>query len=163
MTTALQAHVSAAGIKKINHWISKYPEDQKQSAVMSALMVLQEEHGYLTDEAMTALAEYLDMAPIAVFEIANFYTMYERAPVGRHVINVCTNISCQLKDSAKIVSHIEKKLKIKVGDTTADQRFTLRCVECLGACVNAPMMQINKEYHEHLTPSVVDDVLEQYK
>lgn len=163
MTTALQAHVSAAGIKKINHWIGKYPADQKQSAVMSALMVLQEEHGYLTDEAMTALAHYLEMAPIAVFEIANFYTMYERAPVGRHVINVCTNISCQLKDSAKIVSHIEKKLKIKVGDTTADQRFTLRCVECLGACVNAPMMQINKEYHEHLTPSGVDEVLEQYK
>ena len=163
MTTALQAHVSAAGIKKINHWISKYPSDQKQSAVMSALMVLQEEHGYLTDDAMTALAQYLDMAPVAVFEVANFYSMFERAPTGRHVINVCTNISCQLKDSAKIVSHIEKKLKIKVGGTTADQRFTLRCVECLGACVNAPMMQVDKEYHENLTPTVVDDVLEQYK
>lgn len=163
MTTALQAHVSAAGIKKINHWIGKYPADQKQSAVMSALMVLQEEHGYLTSEAMTALAEYLDMAPVSVFEIANFYSMYECAPIGRHLINVCTNISCQLKDSAKIVSHIEKKLKIKVGETTADQRFTLRCVECLGACVNAPMMQIDKEYHEHLTPSVVDEVLDQYK
>lgn len=163
MTTALQAHVSAAGIKKIKHWISKYPSDQKQSAVMSALMVLQEEQGYLTDEAMTALAEYLEMAPIAVFEVANFYTMYERAPVGRHVINVCTNISCQLKDSAKIVSYLEKKLKIKVGETTADQRFTLRCVECLGACVNAPMMQVDKEYHEHLTPAVVDEVLKQYE
>jgi len=162
-TTALQAHVSSTGLKAINHWIDKYPAEQKQSAVMSALMVLQEEHGYLTDEAMTALAAYLDMAPIAVFEIANFYTMYERAPVGRHVINVCTNISCQLRDSAQIVKHLEKKLKIKAGETTADQRFTLRCVECLGACVNAPMMQIGKEYHEHLTPSVVDDVLEQYK
>lgn len=162
-TTALQAHVSSTGLKTIDHWIDKYPAEQKQSAVMSALMVLQEEHGYLTDEAMTALAAYLEMAPIAVFEIANFYTMYERAPVGRHVINVCTNISCQLKDSAQIVKHLEKKLKVKAGETTADKRFTLRCVECLGACVNAPMMQIDKEYHEHLTPSVVDDVLEQYK
>lgn len=162
-TTALQAHVSSTGLKKINHWIDKYPAEQKQSAVMSALMVLQEEHGYLTDEAMTALASYLDMAPIAVFEIANFYTMYERAPVGRHVISVCTNISCQLRDSAQIVKHLEKKLKVKVGETTADKRFTLRCVECLGACVNAPMMQIDKEYHEHLTPAVVDDVLDQYK
>lgn len=163
MSAALQAHVSSAGLKEIDHWIAKYPADQKQSAVMAGLTVIQEEHGYLTDEAMTALAEYLDMAPIAVFEVASFYTMYERAPVGRHVISVCTNISCQLRDSAKIVKHLEKKLKVKVGETSSDQRFTLRCVECLGACVNAPMMQIDKEYHENLTPSVVDDVLEQYK
>ena len=163
MSAALQAHVSSAGLKEIDHWIGKYPADQKQSAVMTALRVIQEEHGYLTDEAMTALAGYLDMAPIAVFEIANFYTMYERAPVGRHIISVCTNISCQLRDSAKILKHLEKKLKVKVGETTSDQKFTLRCVECLGACVNAPMMQIDKEYHENLTPSVVDDVLEQYK
>lgn len=162
-TTALQAHVSTAGLKRIDHWIGKYPEDQKQSAVMSALMVIQEEQGYLTDAAMTALAHYLDMAPVAVFEVANFYTMYERAPVGRHVISVCTNISCQLNDSERIVKHLEKKLKVKAGETTADQRFTLRCVECLGACVNAPMMQINKEYHERLTPAIVDDILEQYK
>jgi NADH-quinone oxidoreductase subunit E len=162
-TTALQAHVSSAGLKKIDHWIGKYPVDQKQSAVMSSLMVLQEEHGYLTDEAMTALAHYLEMAPIAVFEVANFYTMYERAPVGRHVISVCTNISCQLSGSEQIVKHLEKKLKIKAGETTSDKRFTLRCVECLGACVNAPMMQIDKAYHEQLTPSVVDEVLEQYK
>lgn len=162
-TTALQMHVSAAGLEKINHWIAKYPEDQKQSAVMSALMVIQEEHGYLSDEAMTDLAHYLGMPPISVFEVASFYSMYERAPVGRHVINVCTNISCQLRGSAQIMKHLEKKLKIKAGDTSADNRFTLRSVECLGACVNAPMMQIDKTYHEHLTPSVVDEVLEQYK
>lgn len=162
-TTALQTHVSATGLKKIEHWIAKYPADQKASAVMSALMVLQEEHGYLKENAMIALAQHLEMPAIAVFEVANFYSMYEHEPVGRHIINVCTNISCQLRDSAQIVKHLEKKLKIKVGETTADQRFTLRCVECLGACVNAPMMQIDKEYHEHLTPAVVDDVLEQYK
>lgn len=162
-TTALQMHVSAAGLEKINHWIAKYPADQKQSAVMSALMVIQEEQGYLSDEAMTDLAHYLDMPPISVFEVANFYSMYERAPVGKHVINVCTNISCQLRGSAQIMKHLEKKLKIKAGGTSADNRFTLRSVECLGACVNAPMMQIDKTYHEHLTPSVVDEVLEQYK
>lgn len=162
-TIALQAHVSSAGLAKIDHWIAKYPVEQKQSAVMGALMVIQEEHGYLNDDAMTALAEYLNMAPIAVFEVANFYTMYERAPVGQHMINVCTNISCQLRDSAQIVTHLEKKLNIKLGETTADQRFTLRAVECLGACVNAPMMQIDKTYHENLTPSVVDDILEHYK
>ncbi len=163
LVTALQAHVSATGLEKINHWIAKYPADQKQSAVMGALMAIQEEQGYLTDEAMIALAHYLNMAPIAVFEVANFYTMYERAPVGKHVISVCTNISCQLSGSAQIMKHLEKKLKIKAGETTTDKRFTLRSVECLGACVNAPMMQIGKTYHEHLTPSGVDEILEEHK
>ena len=163
VTTALQSFVSDAGLEKINHWIAKYPADQKQSAVMSALMVIQEEQGYLSKEAMTALAHYLNMAPIAVFEVANFYTMYERAPVGQHVISVCTNISCQLRGSAQIMKHLEKKLKIKVGETTSDKRFTLRSVECLGACVHAPMMQIGKIYHEHLTASVVDEILEEHK
>ena len=161
--TTLQSHVSAAGLKKINHWIAKYPAEQKQSAVMSALMVIQEEHGYLTEEAMQALAVYLDMAPIAVFEVANFYSMYEREPVGNHIISVCTNISCQLRGSTQIMKHLEKKLKIKAGETTTDKQFTLRSVECLGACVNAPMMQIGKTYHEHLTPSVVDEILEKHK
>ncbi len=162
-THTLCSYVSSEGLKQIEHWVAKYPADQKQSAVMSALMVIQEEQGHLTDEAMIALADYLEMAPIAVFEVANFYTMYERAPIGRHLIGVCTNISCQLRDSAKIVKHLEKTLKIKVGETTADDRFTLRTVECLGACVNAPMMQIDKNYHEHLTPSAVNDILKEYE
>lgn len=162
-THVLQAHVSSAGIAEIDHWISKYPSDQKQSAVMSALRIIQEEKGYLTSEAMTDLAEYLEMPPIAVFEVASFYTMYERKPVGRHVINVCTNISCQLRDSASIVKHLEKKLKITLGETTPDNRFTIRSVECLGACVNAPMMQIDKDYHECLTPSTVDKILKDYE
>ncbi|MCR9192472.1 MAG: NADH-quinone oxidoreductase subunit NuoE [Gammaproteobacteria bacterium] len=162
-TQMLHTYVSAKGLAKIDDWIAKYPADQKQSAVMGALTVIQEENSYLTDEAMTALAAYLDMAPIAVFEVASFYSMYERAPVGRHVIGVCTNISCKLRDSAKIMSHLEKKLKINCGETTADERFTLRSVECLGACVNAPMMQIDKEYHEHLTQTGVDKILKKYK
>jgi NADH-quinone oxidoreductase subunit E len=161
-TNTLQAHVSSAGLKEIEHWLAKYPADQKQSAVMSTLRIIQEEQGYLTTEAMTAVADYLGMAPIAVFEVANFYTMYERAPVGKHVISVCTNISCQLRDSGTILKHLENKLNIKCGETTQDKQFTLRSVECLGACVNAPMMQIDKAYHECLTPSLVDNILNDY-
>ncbi len=155
--------VSAAGIKQIDHWIAKYPVDEKQSAVMSALMVVQEENGFLTSEAMDAVAEYLAMPAIAVYEVATFYGMYERKPIGRHLVNVCTNISCQLRDSAVIVSHLEKKLGIKLGGTTEDGCFTLRAVECLGACVNAPMMQVDKNYHENLTTDTIDAVLEQYR
>lgn len=95
-------------MRDIDHWISKYPKDQKQSAVMSALRIVQEEHGHLTTELMNAVAEYLDMPPIAVYEVASFYTMYEHKPVGRHLINVCTNISCMLRDSAGVVEHLEK-------------------------------------------------------
>lgn len=146
----------------INHWIAKYPVEERQSAVMSTLRIVQEEHGYLTTELMDAVAEYLDMAPIAVYEVASFYTMYEHKPIGRHLINVCTNISCQLRDSAQVVNHLEKKLGIRLGETTDDGRFTLRSVECLGACVNAPMMQVDKEYHENLTPESIDAALEQY-
>ncbi len=158
----LQAYVSAAGLEEIELWVAKYPADQKQSAVMSTLRIIQEEQGYLTAEAMIAAADYLDMMPITVFEIANFYTMYEREPVGQHVISVCTNISCQLRDSATIVKHLENKLDIKCGETTKDKRFTLRTVECLGACVNAPMMQIDKTFHECLTPALVDNILNHY-
>lgn len=150
-------------MRDIDHWISKYPKDQKQSAVMSALRIVQEEHGHLTTELMNAVAEYLDMPPIAVYEVASFYTMYEHKPVGRHLINVCTNISCKLRDSAGVVEHLEKKLGVNLGGTTEDGRFTLRSVECLGACVNAPMMQVDKDYHENLTAESIDKVLEQYQ
>ncbi|MCW8398904.1 NADH-quinone oxidoreductase subunit NuoE [Legionella sp. PATHC038] len=155
--------VSAQRIKDIDHWVAKYPQDQKQSAVMSALRIVQEEHGHLSTELMDAVADYLDMPPIAVYEVASFYTMYELKQVGRHSINVCTNISCMLRDSAAVVEHLEKKLGIKLGQTTDDGRFTLRSVECLGACVNAPMMQVDKDYHENLTPESIDKVLEQYQ
>lgn len=160
----LQHFVSAERLQEINDWIAKYPADQKQSAVMSALRIVQEEHGYLTQELMDAVADYLEMPVIAVYEVASFYTMYERQPVGRHLISVCTNISCKLKDSDKVVAHLEKKLDIKLGETTYDGRFTLRSVECLGACVHAPMMQVDKNYHEHLTSAEsIDQVLEQYQ
>jgi NADH-quinone oxidoreductase subunit E len=163
-TSAKKIHqlVSAERLQDIDHWIAKYPADQRQSAVMSALRIVQEEHGYLTTELMDAVAAYLDMAPIAVYEVASFYTMYEHQAIGKHLVNVCTNISCMLRDSAGVVDHLQHKLGIKLGETTDDGRFTLRAVECLGACVNAPMMQVDKDYHENLTPESIDKVLEQY-
>lgn len=155
--------VSTQRIKEIDTWIAKYPGDQKQSAVMSTLRIVQEEHGYLTTELMNAIANYLEMPAIAVYEVASFYTMYEHEQCGKHLINVCTNISCMLRNSAAVVTHLENKLNIKLGQTTEDGRFTLRAVECLGACVNAPMMQVDKDYHENLTPESIDKVLEQYQ
>ncbi len=156
-------YVSAEGFAEIERWVAKYPPEKKQSAVMRALMVVQEEQGYLTDAAMDAVAQYLEMPPIAVYQVASFYTMYEKKPVGRHCVNVCTNISCKLKQSDKIVQALQDKMGIELGQTTPDGRFTLRSVECLGACVNAPMMQIDKNYHEHLTPEVLDEILAQYE
>lgn len=155
--------ISSSGIAEVNEWIAKYPPEQKQSAVMRALMVAQEEKGYLTTELMDAIADYLDMPAIAVYEVATFYSMYEHKPIGRHLINVCTNISCQLRGSAEVVGYLENKLDVKLGGTTKDKRFTLRSVECLGACVNAPMMQVDKNYHENLTNQSIDNVLEQYE
>ena len=162
VTKLLRQFVSADGLKQIDAWIAKYPPEQKQSAVMSGLMIIQQEKGYLTSEAIEALAEYLKMPAIAAFEVVSFYSMYECEPHGRHLINVCTNISCKLRGSDDIVRKLEKKLDVSVGETTADGRFTLRSVECLGACTHAPMMQINKNYHENLTPDTLDTVLEEY-
>jgi NADH-quinone oxidoreductase subunit E len=109
---------------------------------------------------MDRVAAYLDMPPIAVYEVATFYSMYELKPVGRHKICICTNVSCMINDSDRIVAHLEKKLGVKLGGTTPDGRFTLKEVECLGACGGAPMMQIGKQYYENLTPEIVDSILE---
>ncbi len=162
-TKLLPQLLSAARLDQIDHWIAKYPAEEKNSAVIAALMIVQEEKGYLIPEYMDAVADYLDMPPIAVYEAASFYTMYEHEPTGRHLINVCTNISCKLCGSAEVVHYLQKKLGIKLGETTEDGRYTLRSVECLGACVNAPMMQVDKDYHENLTTESIDKVLEQYK
>ncbi len=154
---------SHEAVKSIDDWIAKYPPDQKQSAVMSALMIVQEENSYLTTAMMDAVAEYLEMPAIAVYEVASFYTMYEKKPIGRHAISVCTNISCKLRDADKVVDYLQQKLGIQLGETTDDGRFTLREVECLGACVYAPMMQIDKTYHENLTDAKIDSILEEYQ
>lgn len=147
---------------EIDRWKTRYPADQKRSAVMEALRIVQEyNNGWLTTDLMDAIAVYLEMPPIAVYEVVSFYTMYNVRPVGRHTINVCTNISCMLRDCDKIVDHLKKRLGIEVTQTTADGQFTLREVECLAACVAAPVMQIGKQYYEHLTPEKVDTILKE--
>lgn len=147
---------------KIDHWISKYPENQKQSAVLPALMLVQEAHGgWLTDELMQWVAKYLGMSDIAVYEIAAFYSMYELKPVGKYKLAVCTNISCMLAGCDKIVSHLRQKLKINFGETTADGKFSLKEVECLGACANAPVIHMGHKYYENLTPEKVDKLLDE--
>lgn len=151
--------LSAAVRAGIDRWVAKYPSDQKQSAVMAALRLVQEEQGSLDTELMDAVAEYLDMEPISVYEVATFYSMYDLKPVGRHKIMVCTNISCMLCGSAEIMDYLEKKLAVKRGETTADGKFTLKEVECLAACAGAPMFQIDKTYYENLTPEKIDAIL----
>jgi len=145
----------------IDRWIAKYPPEQRQSAVMAALRIVQDQNkGFLTTELMDAVAEYLAMPPIAVYEVATFYSMYELEPVGRHKICVCTNISCMLRGSDQVVEHLGKRLGIKLGETSSDGRFTLKEVECLGACVEAPMFQIGDTYYGDLTPEKIDQILD---
>ncbi len=147
---------------EIDRWIAKYPPDQKQSAVMAALRIVQDQNGgHLNTQLMDAVAQYLEMDPIAVYEVATFYSMYEMKPVGRHKICICTNISCMLCGSEKIVEHLKKKLGIGFGEVTPDGRFSLKEVECLGACVGAPMFQIGEHYYEHLTTEKVDKILDE--
>lgn len=148
--------------EEIDRWLEKYPPDQRQSAVLAALREVQHENkGYLTRELMDAVAEYLQMPDIAVYEIASFYSMLETKPVGKHNIAICTNICCMLMGSDKIVEHVEKKLGAKVGESTADGRFYLKQEEeCLAACCGGPMMQVNHVYHENLTPEKVDEILD---
>lgn len=149
-------------IHEIDHWLTKYPADQKRSAVAAALRAAQHQNeGYLTTELMDAVAEYLELPPIYVYEAASFYSMFELEKVGRHNVAVCTNISCMLRGGDEILEYIEQKLGIKVGESTDDGRiFLKREEECLAACCGAPMMQVDHVYHEHLTPEKVDEILD---
>jgi NADH-quinone oxidoreductase subunit E len=150
---------------EIDAWVARFPEGKQRSAVLSALRFAQEQNqGYLTPELMDAVAEYLSLPPIQVYEIASFYSMFETHPCGRHHVSVCTNISCMLNGSDKIVSYVEKKLGIKTGQSTPDGRIFLKQEEeCLAACTGAPMMMVDHHYYEHLTPESVDAVLDKLK
>lgn len=162
MSLNLGEELNEAELNELQQWIAKYPPEQKQSAVMAGLRIAQDHNGgWLSDALIEAVADYLEMPAIAAYEVATFYSMYERSPVGTHKISVCTNISCMLRGSDAVVEHLQTKLGIKLGETTADGRFTLKEVECLGACVNAPMMQVGRSYYELLTPVIIDTVLEQ--
>jgi len=157
-TTQLSAHVR----EEIDHWVAKFPPGRQRSAVIAALHAVQHENeGFLTPELMDAVARYLDLPPIQVYEVATFYSMFETKPVGRHSISVCTNISCMLRGSQEIVEHIEGKLGVTTGESTADGKFYLkREEECLAACCGAPMMMIDHRYYENLDVDKVDEILD---
>ena len=145
---------------EIDHWVAKFPPERQRSAVIAALRAAQHEQGFLTPELMDAVADYLGLPPIQVYEVASFYSMFETQPCGRHHVSVCTNISCMLCGGEEILAHVEKRLGIKVGESTPDGRIFLKQEEeCLAACTGAPMMMVDHVFHEHLTPEKVDEIL----
>ena len=148
--------------EEIDHWVAKFPEGRQRSAIIGALQAVQHENkGYLTPALMDAVADYLDLPKIQVYEVATFYSMFETEPVGRHCVSVCTNISCMLRGSDEIVEHLENKFGIKVGESTPDGKiFLKREEECLAACCGAPMMMVDHVYHQNLTPAKIDEILE---
>lgn len=152
--------LSAEAQSQIDREVAKYPPEQKQAAVMAALTIAQREKGWISDEIMRWTAQRLEIPVIRVAEVATFYSMYDLTPVGKHKISLCTNISCMLRGCDHIVEHLENKLDIKMGQTTSDGRYTLQEVECLAACGGAPMMQVDDEYFENLTPQRVDEILD---
>lgn len=147
---------------QIDRWLKKYPEDQKRSGVLYALRIVQEENGgSLTTDLMNAVADYLAIPRISVYEVATFYSMYDLQPVGRVKLKVCTSISCMLRGSDKLMAHLRQRLGINVGETTRDGLFTLKEVECLAACGRAPVMQLNdRDFIEDITPEKIDLVLD---
>jgi NADH-quinone oxidoreductase subunit E len=155
--------LSTESLDQVKREVAKYPLERKSSAVMAALRIAQEEHGWLSVPLMDYIAELLGMRPIQVYEVASFYSMYDLKPVGKHKISICTNISCMLCGSDAIVKHLEQRLGIKLGETTPDGKVTLKEVECLAACCGAPMFQIGKNYYENLTPEKIDRILEGLK
>ncbi len=144
----------------IDEWLKKFPENQRQSAVLYALRIVQDENsGWLTEPLMDAVAAYLGMPKVAVYEVATFYSMFDLKPVGKYKVSICTNISCLLCGSEPIVAHLKNRLGIDFNETSKDGRFTLKEVECLAACGGAPAMQIGQVYYENLTPDKVDAIL----
>jgi len=157
-TMALNSHTR----DEIDRWRAKFPESRQRSAVIGALHAAQHQNdGFLTKELMEAVAQYLGIPAIQVFEVAAFYSMFETKPVGRHSISVCTNISCMLCGGEQVLAYVEKKLGIKAGESTPDGRFYLKVEEeCLAACNGAPMMMVDHAYHENLTPAHIDEILD---
>ncbi|MBV6423383.1 MAG: NADH-quinone oxidoreductase chain 2 [Steroidobacteraceae bacterium] len=157
----LSAHTRA----EIDHEIGKFPAGRQRSASLAALRSAQEQgNGYLTVELMDAVAEYLALQPIQVYEVASFYSMFVTRPCGRHHVSICTNVSCMLNGADDLVAHAEKKLGIRLGESTPDGRIFLKKEEeCLAACTGAPMMMVDHEFHENLTPARIDAILDELK
>jgi NADH-quinone oxidoreductase subunit E len=152
--------LSDAALRKIDREIAKYPAEQKRSAVMAALAVAQDEKGWLATETMDFVAAYLGMPPIAVYEVATFYEMYNTKPTGRYKLTLCTNLPCALQDAAKAAAHLQQKLGIGFGETTPDGIFTLKEGECLGACGDAPVLLVNnKRMCSWMRPEAIDQLL----
>lgn len=156
--TLLSEHVR----EEIERWKARFPDDRQRSAVIGALHAVQHENdGYLTTELMDAVAEYLELPSIQVYEVATFYSMFQTRPVGRHNVAICTNVSCMLRGADDIVEHVENKLGVKLGESTEDGRIYLkREEECLAACCGAPMMMVDHKYYESLTREQVDAILD---
>jgi NADH-quinone oxidoreductase subunit E len=150
--------------KKIDDTLKKFPPDKKRSALLDSLMFAQEKNnGYLTNDLIESVAYYLEQPVISAYEVATFYSMYELNPVGKYHINVCTSISCMLKGSDDIVKYLKKILNININEVTKDGKFSLKTVECLGACVHAPMLLLNKKYYEYLTYKKIDQLIKELK
>ena len=156
--------LSPESLSKIAREMQKYPAEQKQSAVMAALAIAQDEKGWLSTETMDAVAQCLEMPPIAVYEVASFYTMYNLQPTGQYKLAVCTNLPCALRGANELSAYLQKKLGIGFGETTDDQCFTLKESECMGACGDAPILLVNnKKRCSWLTPEKIDTLLEELK
>lgn len=154
--------LSAESLKRIDREIAKYPVDKKQSAVMSALAIAQEEKGWLANETMDFVAEYLGMPPIAVYEVATFYNMYNLEPMGQYKITICTNLPCALSGSNETAAYLKKKLGIEFNQTTSDGKFTLKEGECLGACGDAPVLLVNnKRMCSFMSNEMIDKLLQE--
>ena len=156
--------LSPAALARIDEAIAKYPADQKQSAVMAALTIAQDEKGWLSTETMDFVARYLDMPPIAVFEVASFYGMYDLKPVGKCKLAIFTNLPCALQGATVAAEHLKQKLGVEFGATTADGAFTLKEAECMGACGDAPVLLVNnKRMACAMTPDKLDRLIEELK
>ena len=156
--------LSAESLKKIDREVAKYPPDQKQSAVMGALIIAQDEKGWLSTETMDFVAGYLEMPAVAVYEVATFYGMYNLKPTGKHKLTICTCLPCGLQGSLAAADHLRAKLGIDFGETTADGRFTLKEGECMGACAMAPVVLVNnKKMHDYMSNEKLDALIRDLK
>jgi NADH-quinone oxidoreductase subunit E len=152
--------LSQSSLDQIEQEAGKYPADKRASVVMAALRIAQEEKGHLNNELIDYVADVVGMPPMRAYEVATFYSMYEHKACGETQIKVCTNISCMLRGSGEIVDQLEQRLGIKLGEVSADGKVGLKEVECLAACAGAPMLQLNKDYIEHLTPEKIDEMID---
>jgi NADH-quinone oxidoreductase subunit E len=153
--------LSTDSLKKIDREIAKYPADRKSSAVMNALVIAQDEKGWLSSETMDFVAEYLGMAPVAVYEVASFYTMYNLKPTGKYKITLCTCLPCGLQGALGAADHLREKLGIGFSETTPDGHFTLKEGECMGACAMAPVLLVNnKKMHDYMTNDKLDALIQ---